>query len=113
MGEEDQLRVAITIMFIMRKRFQHLNSFPLHILTHVILISRVPNDFNASTVIITEVREPEWKKSLIMHISTIGQHITGQNTRMHETVGHILTSHQFSGASIIVLRMQWMKLYIY
>ena len=53
------------------------------------------------------------KKSPAMHTNTIGQHTTGKNTRMHETAGHNLTSHKFSGVNIMVLRMQWMDLYIY
>ena len=48
------------------------------------------------------------KKSPAMNTNTIGK-----NTRMNETVGHNLTSHQFSGVSIMVLMMQWMELYIY
>ena len=109
MGEEEQLWMEITIMFILRKRFQHLNTFPLHISTHVILLSGVPNELNASTMIITKVRDPEWKKSATMHTNTIGQHTTGQNTRTHETARHNLTSHQFNGVSIMVLRMHWME----
>ena len=53
------------------------------------------------------------KKSLAMHTNTIGKHTTWQNTKMHETAGHNLMSHQFSGVSIMLLRMQWMELYIY
>ena len=53
------------------------------------------------------------KKSPAMHTNTIWQHTTGNNTRMHETTGNNLMSHQFNGVSIMVLRMQWMELYIY
>jgi hypothetical protein len=53
------------------------------------------------------------KKSPTTHTNTIGEHTKGKNNRAHETVGHNLTSHQFSGVSIMVLRMQWMELYIY
>ena len=53
------------------------------------------------------------KKSPTMHTNNIGQHTTWQNTRMHETARHNLTSHQFNGVSIMVLRMHWMELYIY
>ena len=48
------------------------------------------------------------KKSPTMHTNT-----TRQNTRVHETTRHNLMSHQFSGVSIMVLRMNWMELYIY
>ena len=53
------------------------------------------------------------KKSPAMHTNTTGQHTIGQNTRTHETARHNLTSHQFNGVSIMVLRMHWMELYIY
>ena len=53
------------------------------------------------------------KKSPAMHTNTIGHHPIGQNTRTHEMIEHNLASHQFSGVSIMVLRMQWMELYIY
>ena len=53
------------------------------------------------------------KKSPAMHTNTIGQHTTRKNTRTHEMVGHNNTPHQFNGARIMVLRMQWMELYIY
>ena len=48
------------------------------------------------------------KKSPTMHTN-----ITGHNTRTHEMTRHNLTSHQFNGVSIMVLRMNWMELYIY
>ena len=48
------------------------------------------------------------KKSPIMHTNTIGQHTRGQNIKTHETARHNLTSHQFNGVSIMVLRMHWM-----
>ena len=76
--------MEITFMFIMRKQFQHLNMFPLHISTHVILLSGVPNELNTYTMIITEVRETDWKKSPAMHTNTIGKHTIEQNTRMHK-----------------------------
>ena len=53
------------------------------------------------------------KKFPAIHTNTIGQHTTGQNTRTHEMARHNLTSHQFNGVSIMVLRMNWMELYIY
>ena len=53
------------------------------------------------------------KKSPAMHTNTIGQHTTRKTTKTHETARHNLTSHQFNGVSIMVLRMHWMKLYIY
>ena len=53
------------------------------------------------------------KKSLAMHINTIRQHTTGQNTMTHETARNNLTPHQFNGVRIMVLMMYWMELYIY
>ena len=48
------------------------------------------------------------KKSPTMHTNTIGK-----NTRMHNMARNNLTSHQFNGVSVMVLRMHWMELYIY
>ena len=53
------------------------------------------------------------KKYPAMHTNTIGQHTKGQNTRTHEMSRNNLTLHQFNGVSIMVLRMNWMELYIY
>jgi hypothetical protein len=53
------------------------------------------------------------KKSPPMHTNTIGQHTRGHNTRTHEMARQNLTSHQFNGVRIMVLRMHWMELYIY
>ena len=49
------------------------------------------------------------KKSPAMHTNTIVQHTIGQNTRTHEMARHNLTTHQFNGISIMVLRMHWME----
>ena len=62
---------------------------------------------------IKHVADGSIKKYPAMHTNTIGQHTKGQNTRTHEMSRHNLTSHQFNGVSIMVLRMNWMELYIY